>query len=180
MDARQKVTGEARSSEDLRTPDMLFAAILPPPAHDAIQKKNKNLEPAKKTDGINLIREEDLIVALHQYPDVAPKVLSKIKVAAVNVDETAGEIAVQRVVCAQNTGEVINPNGVKLQMGAVIANAVYEAIGVRLYELPMTPARGKNAIKNHLAEKSDLESKYIALKHIPYRDICRLRYKINS
>ena len=24
-------------------------------------------------------------------------------------------------------------------MGAIIANAVYEAIGVRLYELPMTP-----------------------------------------
>ena len=34
-------------------------------------------------------------------------------------------------------------------MGAVIANAVYGAIGVRLYELPMTPARVKKAIKNH-------------------------------
>ena len=33
-------------------------------------------------------------------------------------------------------------------MGAVIANAVYDAIGVRLYEFPMTPARVKNAIKN--------------------------------
>jgi CO/xanthine dehydrogenase Mo-binding subunit len=31
-------------------------------------------------------------------------------------------------------------------MGAVIANAVYDAIGVRLYELPMTPARIKKAI----------------------------------
>jgi CO/xanthine dehydrogenase Mo-binding subunit len=26
-------------------------------------------------------------------------------------------------------------------MGAVIANAVYDAIGVRLFELPMTPGR---------------------------------------
>ena len=134
--------------------------------------------------------------------------------AEVNVDETTGVITVQRVVCAQDTGEVINPNGVKLQiegciimglgyvlreeirfsggkifdenfdtyelprfswlpkietvlvdnpamppqgcgepaitpMGAVIANAVYDAIGVRLYELPMTPVRVKNAIKNH-------------------------------
>ena len=34
-------------------------------------------------------------------------------------------------------------------MGAVIASAVYDAIGVRLYELPMTPAMVKNAIKNH-------------------------------
>jgi CO/xanthine dehydrogenase Mo-binding subunit len=31
-------------------------------------------------------------------------------------------------------------------MGAVIANAIYDAIGVRLYELPMTPERIKNAI----------------------------------
>jgi CO/xanthine dehydrogenase Mo-binding subunit len=34
-------------------------------------------------------------------------------------------------------------------MGAVIANAVYEAISIRLYELPMTPARIKKAIKNN-------------------------------
>ncbi len=131
--------------------------------------------------------------------------------AEVKVDKKSGEIRVQRVVCAQDTGEVINPDGVRLQiegcitmglgyvlsekirfrggkildenfdtyelprfswlpkietvivdnpamppqgcgepaitpMGAVIANAVYDAIGVRLYELPMTPAKIKSAI----------------------------------
>jgi isoquinoline 1-oxidoreductase len=134
--------------------------------------------------------------------------------AEVKVDDKEGNVRVQRVVCAQDTGEVINPEGVRLQiegcitmglgyvlseeirfrggkildenfdtyelprfswlpkietvlvdnpamppqgcgepaitpMGAVIANAVYDAIGVRLYELPMTPARVKKAIKNH-------------------------------
>jgi len=34
-------------------------------------------------------------------------------------------------------------------MGAVIANAVYDAIGIRLYELPMTPSKIRKAIKNH-------------------------------
>jgi CO/xanthine dehydrogenase Mo-binding subunit len=34
-------------------------------------------------------------------------------------------------------------------MGAVIANAVYDAIGVRLYELPMTPARIRKAMINN-------------------------------
>jgi CO/xanthine dehydrogenase Mo-binding subunit len=132
--------------------------------------------------------------------------------AEVDVDEKTGVTNVKRVVCAQDTGEVINPNGVKQQiegciimglgyvlreeirfsggkifdenfdtyelprfswlpkietvlvdnpamppqgcgepaitpMGAVIANAVYDAIGVRLYELPITPARVKNALK---------------------------------
>ena len=32
-------------------------------------------------------------------------------------------------------------------MGGVIANAVYDAIGVRLFELPMTPERIKDALK---------------------------------
>ena len=117
-----------------------------------------------------------------------------------------------RVVCAQDTGEVINPEGARMQiegcvtmglgyaltegirfrngrvldenydtyemprfswlpkievvlvdnpdlapqgcgepavttMGAVIANAIHDAIGVRLFTLPMTPARIKEALK---------------------------------
>ena len=131
--------------------------------------------------------------------------------AEVNVDKRTGEIRVERVVCAQDTGEVINPEGVRMQiegcitmglgyclteeirfkdgrildenfdtyeiprfswvpkietvlvdnpemppqgcgepaitsMGGVIANAVYDAIGVRLFVLPMTSARIKEAI----------------------------------
>jgi CO/xanthine dehydrogenase Mo-binding subunit len=31
-------------------------------------------------------------------------------------------------------------------MGGVIANAIYDAIGVRLYQLPMTPERIKEAM----------------------------------
>jgi CO/xanthine dehydrogenase Mo-binding subunit len=31
----------------------------------------------------------------------------------------------------------------------VIANAIYDAISIRLYELPMTPTRIKKAIKNN-------------------------------
>jgi CO/xanthine dehydrogenase Mo-binding subunit len=134
--------------------------------------------------------------------------------AEVEVDETSGLIQVQRVVCAQDTGEVINPAGVRLQiegcitmglgyvlseevlfrggqilnenfdtyelprfswlpkietvlvdnpsmppkgcgepaitpMGAVIANAVFDATGVRFYELPMTPSRIRKTIKGN-------------------------------
>jgi len=132
--------------------------------------------------------------------------------AEVSVDKKSGTIRVERVVCALDMGEVINPAGARLQiegcitmglgyalreeirfeggkilaenfdtyelprfswlpkietvlldnpsmppqgcgepaitpMGAVIANAVYDAVGVRMFELPMTPARIKKAIK---------------------------------
>jgi isoquinoline 1-oxidoreductase len=131
--------------------------------------------------------------------------------AEVKVDEKTGYVRVERVVCAHDMGEVINPQGARLQiegcitmglgyvlreeirfkggnildenfdtyelprfswlpkietvlidnpamspqgcgepaitpMGAVIANAVYDAIGVRIFELPMTPERIKKAI----------------------------------
>ncbi len=133
--------------------------------------------------------------------------------AEVKVNTKTGEIRVERVVCAQDTGEVINPEGARIQiegcnvmglgyclteevrfkngrildenfdtyeiprfswipkietvlvdnpemapqgcgepaitsMGGVIANAVYDAIGVRMSVLPMTQARIKEALRN--------------------------------
>jgi isoquinoline 1-oxidoreductase len=79
MDARQKVTGEARFSGDIRLPGMLYAKILRPPAHDAILR-SITLEQAKRVKGVKIIRDGDLIAALHIYPDEAQKALDKIKV----------------------------------------------------------------------------------------------------
>jgi nicotinate dehydrogenase subunit B len=131
--------------------------------------------------------------------------------AQVKVDKEKGDVRVERIVCAQDMGEIINPQGARLQIeggitmaigpalseevrfrggsvltenfdsyeitrfsgapqidvvlidnndmapqgcgepacttvGAVLANAVCDAIGVRLYELPMTPERIKQAM----------------------------------
>ena len=131
--------------------------------------------------------------------------------AEVDVNQETGHIQVKRVVCAQDMGQVINPEGAKLQMegcmmmglgyslteeihfkggeiqdlnfdtyeiprfswlpkleavlvenpdvppqgggepaiicmGAVIGNAVFDAAGIRFFELPMTPERVKKAM----------------------------------
>lgn len=131
--------------------------------------------------------------------------------AEVEVDEAKGTVRVLRIVCAQDTGEVINPEGARMQiegcltmglgyalteeirfkdgrvltenydtyetprfswlpklevvlvdnpdlapqgcgepavtaMGAVVANAIHDAVGVRLDTLPMSPARIKAAL----------------------------------
>ncbi|CAB1082547.1 Uncharacterized aldehyde oxidase, molybdopterin-binding subunit [Olavius algarvensis Delta 1 endosymbiont] len=78
IDARQKVTGDARFSGDIRVPGMLYARILRPPAHGAILRR-VNLEPAKGIKGVKVIRDGDLIAALHPYPDEAQKALDMIK-----------------------------------------------------------------------------------------------------
>jgi nicotinate dehydrogenase subunit B len=133
-------------------------------------------------------------------------------IAEVEVNKTSGAVRVKRVVCAQDMGLVINPEGATIQMegcimmglgyaltervefkgsavlhqnfdsyeiprfswmpkietvilddkeaapqgggepaivimGGLIANAIYDAVGVRLYQLPMTPERIKEALK---------------------------------
>ena len=133
-------------------------------------------------------------------------------IAEVAVDKNSGHVQVKRVVCAQDMGLVINPEGAKIQMegcitmglgyalteeihfkggkifdanydsyaiprfswlpeietvlieaknspaqgggepaiinmGAVVANAIFDASGARLYQLPMTPDRIKAALK---------------------------------
>ncbi len=132
--------------------------------------------------------------------------------AEVEVNRGTGKVTVKRIVCAQDMGFVINPEGARIQMegslmmglgyalveqvnfkggqilddnfdtyeiphfswlpkietifvenptyppqgggepaitgvGAVIANAIYDAIGTRLYQMPMTPARVKEALQ---------------------------------
>lgn len=136
--------------------------------------------------------------------------------AEVTVEEKTGKVTVRRVVCAHDMGEIINPQGARLQiegsiimglgyclteevrfrggqvlsrnydtydiprfswipdidvalidnpgippqgcgeptitcMGGVIANAVHDAVGVRMYELPMTPERIKKALQQKSA-----------------------------
>jgi isoquinoline 1-oxidoreductase len=131
--------------------------------------------------------------------------------AEVSVDRGSGQVQVKRVLCAQDMGLVINPEGARLQaegcvtmglgyaltedvrfnggrvldqnfdtyelprfssvpdietvlipaddspargggepgiicMGAVIANAIFDAVGARVHRLPMTPERVKQAI----------------------------------
>jgi CO/xanthine dehydrogenase Mo-binding subunit len=133
-------------------------------------------------------------------------------IAEVAVDKNKGTVQVKRVVCAQDMGVVVNPEGAKIQMegcvtmglgyvlteeihfqggkildtnydtytipqfswvpeietvlikndetpsqgggeptiilmGALIANAVYDATGARLFQLPMTPERVKAALQ---------------------------------
>lgn len=133
-------------------------------------------------------------------------------VAEVKVDAATGKVRVERIVCAQDMGIVINPDGAKMQMegciamglgytlseevrfnggriltrnfdtyelprfsgmpeietilvknddlspqgggepalvpvGAVVANAIFDATGVRLFEMPMTAERVKEALK---------------------------------
>jgi nicotinate dehydrogenase subunit B len=78
QDAYEKVTGKAEYAGDIRLPGMLYASLLRLPAHGATLK-SVDLSGAKKIEGVQVIRDDDLIAVLHENPDEARKALGKIK-----------------------------------------------------------------------------------------------------
>ena len=77
-DAREKVTGKAQYSADIRLPGMLYAKILRPPAHGA-KLMSVDPAPAKAVAGIQVVQIGDLVAVLHELPDVAEQALEKVK-----------------------------------------------------------------------------------------------------
>ena len=78
IDAREKVTGEAKFAGDIRLPGMLYAAIVRPPAHGA-KLKDVDISAAVKVGGAQFVRDGDLVAALHEKPDIAAEALALIK-----------------------------------------------------------------------------------------------------
>ena len=77
-DAREKVTGEAQYTGDIRLPDMLYAKILRPPAHGA-KRVRVDTSAAERMAGVRVVRDGDLVAVLHTYPDIAQQALARIK-----------------------------------------------------------------------------------------------------
>ena len=77
-DGRVKVTGQAKYTGDIRLPGMLYARILRPPGHGATLKK-VDISAAETIRDLKIVRDGDLIAALHPLPDMAEKGLSLIK-----------------------------------------------------------------------------------------------------
>lgn len=77
-DSFEKVTGMAKYTGDVQLPEMVYAKILRPPAHDS-KLIDADISEAERIEGITVIKEPDLIAVLHKYPDIAELALSKIK-----------------------------------------------------------------------------------------------------
>jgi len=78
MDSRQKVTGEALYTADIRVPGMLCAKILRPPAHGATLVEADTTD-AEFIEGIQVVRDGDLVAVLHRHPDVAEEALQTVR-----------------------------------------------------------------------------------------------------
>jgi isoquinoline 1-oxidoreductase len=76
-DAREKVTGKAQYSGDIRVPGMLYASILRPPAHGA-KLLRVDVTTAQAIAGVTVVQEPGLVAVLHELPDMAEAALGKL------------------------------------------------------------------------------------------------------
>ena len=78
LDGREKVTGAAKFSGDIRRPGMLYARLLRPPMHGAT-RKSLDLTEARKIDGVIVVEQDDLVAVLHRDPEMADRALRAVK-----------------------------------------------------------------------------------------------------
>ncbi|WP_319502172.1 molybdopterin cofactor-binding domain-containing protein [uncultured Draconibacterium sp.] len=71
-DSLEKVTGKAKYSGDMRLPGMLYARLLRPPSHGAKLISLDTAE-AEKVEGVQIVKDGDLVAALHEDPEMAEK-----------------------------------------------------------------------------------------------------------
>ena len=124
-DARQKVTGEALFTSDIRPPGMLYAKILRPPAHGA-KVVSVDTADAEEIEGVRVIEDGDFVAVLHSLPDVADTALGKVR-AQFDVVETPldNRTIFDHLVKVAPAGEVVTEQG-RLEEGRRLAEKDFE------------------------------------------------------
>ena len=77
-DSLLKVTGQAKYTGDLKLPGMVYARVLRPPSHLAKLVSVDTAE-AEKIEGVEVVRDGDLVAVLHESPDMAAAAIVRVK-----------------------------------------------------------------------------------------------------
>jgi len=139
-DAVDKVTGKALYAGDIRLPGMLYAKVLRPPAQGA-KIRSLDISAAEKVAGIRIVRDGDLVAALHEFPDVAANALDLIK-AEYDVPESKldEETIFDHLLSVAAEARVVAEGG-DLKLGESLAATVFDETYLNGYvaHAPMEP-----------------------------------------
>jgi len=139
-DSREKATGRAQYAGDVRLPGMLYARMLRPPVHGA-ELKSVDLSAASAMNGVETVRDGDLVAVLHASPDVALQALESVKAQfdspRVNVDDTT---IFEHLLTVAPKGEVVAGGG-DLEAGLKQSALTFEKKYLNSYvaHAPMEP-----------------------------------------
>lgn len=124
-DAVLKVTGKAEYAGDIKLPGMLYARILRPPTHGA-KLKSVDYSEAERINGVQIVRDGNLIAVLHEAFDVAQAALSRIKTEYdIPEDARDNQNIYDHLVQVAPRGDIIEEKG-SLEEGKKLAAEVFE------------------------------------------------------
>jgi len=131
-DAPEKVTGKARYAGDIHIPGMLYARILRPPSHSS-RLVAVDLSEAEKMEGVRIVRDKNMIAALHPQPDVAEAALRKIKATFETSKSPVNDKTIfDHLLQVAPPGNVLESDG-NLQTGKREAKAHFDATYLNSY-----------------------------------------------
>jgi len=139
-DAADKVTGKALYAGDIRLPGMLYAKVLRPPAHGA-KIRSLDTAAAAKVEGIRIVRDGDLVAALHEFPDIAAKALKLIKAEYDIPESKLDENTIYDHLLSVAPAARVVAEGGDLKQGESLASTVFDETYLNGYvaHAPMEP-----------------------------------------
>ncbi len=126
VDARVKVTGEAKYAGDYKLPGMVFARILRPPSHGA-KLTTVDISGAEQVQGTQVVRDEDFIAVLNENRDRADEAVVKIKAEySFNELKVNDKTLYDRMVGADSRVNVMRTNG-DMEAGYQQSDRIFES-----------------------------------------------------
>jgi nicotinate dehydrogenase subunit B len=126
IDAKIKVTGEAKYAGDLKLPGMLFARILRPPSHGA-KLTSVDYSAAETVTGTKVVRDGDFIAVLNENRDLADQAIVKIKAEySFNELPQNDKTIFETMLKADSTVRVLKTQG-DLEAGRSLSEKIFES-----------------------------------------------------
>jgi len=126
VDAKIKVTGEAKFAGDLKLPGMVFARILRPPSHGA-KLTTVDVSAAEQVPGTQVVRDGDFIAVLNEKRDRADEAIVKIKAEySFNELKVNDKTLYDRMVGADSRVNVVRSSG-DLEAGLQQSDKIFES-----------------------------------------------------
>jgi isoquinoline 1-oxidoreductase len=132
LDAREKVTGEAAFTGDIRVPGMLYAKIVRPPAHGA-KPTSVDTSTAREVEGVHVVEVGDLVACLHEHPDEAERALAKVKASFDVPEATVDDTTIFEHLLSVAPEERVVSQGGALTAGKLFARHMFEETYLNSY-----------------------------------------------
>jgi nicotinate dehydrogenase subunit B len=132
LDAHVKVTGKAQFAGDIRMPGMLYASVLRPPVHGA-KLRSVDTSDAGDIQGIEIVKQGDLVAALHENPEEAQKAIGRIK-TQFDIQETKvdDQTIFRHLLDTAPQGQVLAREG-SIERGRTLAARTFEETYLNSY-----------------------------------------------